>query len=185
MIFIVLYIWKIHTIDDTHILHAYNLRSVIKPTITNGGSKGGTRDAPRGVQILSVSCSFWENFAKWYVGDPRELAPPPVGNPGSASDYIVMNDVFILFISCHVSRQCCHVQFVFPINMDTWRPVNIWDLLHEDLILFQLMIIATITEAQWGHQVEEGTLRPRGYRVKEANLGHRALLYTANNGPHP
>ena len=67
------------------------------------------------------------------------------------------------------------------------------------------MIIATITEAQWGHQVEAGTLRLRGHRVKEAllghrvkednlghrghrvkedNLDHRALLYKAKNGPH-
>ena len=27
---------------------------------------------PLGVQILSISCSFWENLAKLYVG-----APPP------------------------------------------------------------------------------------------------------------
>ena len=37
----------------------------------SGGSKGGTRDAPPSrVQILSISCSFWENFAKSYVGAP-------------------------------------------------------------------------------------------------------------------
>ena len=41
----------------------------------------------RGVQILSISCSFWENLAKSYVGaPPGELAPPPRGNPGSATD---------------------------------------------------------------------------------------------------
>ena len=38
---------------------------------------------PLGVQILSISCSFWENLAKSYVGTPpRELAPPTRGNPG-------------------------------------------------------------------------------------------------------
>ena len=41
---------------------------------------------PLGVQILSISCSFWENLAKLYVGSPPgELAPPPRGNPGSAT----------------------------------------------------------------------------------------------------
>ena len=36
----------------------------------SGGSKGA--------QILSISCSFWENMAKLYVGAPLgELAPPP------------------------------------------------------------------------------------------------------------
>ena len=52
------------------------------------GSDGsrGTRDArplPRGVQILSISCSFWENLAKSYVGAP----PPPRGNPGSGTEW--------------------------------------------------------------------------------------------------
>ena len=41
---------------------------------------------PPGVQILSISYSFWENLAKSYVGaPPGELAPPPRGNPGSAT----------------------------------------------------------------------------------------------------
>ena len=40
---------------------------------------------PRGVQILSISCSFWEILPKSYVGaPPGELAPPPRGNLGSA-----------------------------------------------------------------------------------------------------
>ena len=45
-------------------------------------------DAPPGVQILSISCSFWENLAKiicWRAPPPEELAPPPRGNPGSAT----------------------------------------------------------------------------------------------------
>ena len=42
--------------------------------------------APLGVQILSISCSFWGNLAKSYVGaPPGELAPPPQGNPGSTT----------------------------------------------------------------------------------------------------
>ena len=45
------------------------------------------------VQILSISCSFWENLAKSYVGatpppPPGELASPPQGNPGSATALI-------------------------------------------------------------------------------------------------
>ena len=45
--------------------------------------------SPPPVQILSISGSFWENLAKSYVGTPRgELAPPPRGNPGSATDNI-------------------------------------------------------------------------------------------------
>ena len=58
----------------------------------SGGYKGVARDAPPpppGAQILSISCSFWENLAKSYVGapPPGELAPPPRGNPGSATAY--------------------------------------------------------------------------------------------------
>ena len=58
----------------------------------SGGSKGGMRDAhPPRVQILSISCSFWENLAKSYVGAPSSgkswirhwavLSAPPV-SPG-------------------------------------------------------------------------------------------------------
>ena len=44
---------------------------------------------PLGAQILSISCSFWENLAKSYVGaPPGELAPPPRGNPGSATGIV-------------------------------------------------------------------------------------------------
>ena len=46
-------------------------------------------DAPR-VQILSISCSFWEILAKSYVGaPPEELMPPPWGNPRSATGVCV------------------------------------------------------------------------------------------------
>ena len=54
------------------------------PKHCSGGSKGG---APPWIQILSISCSFWENLAKSYAGaPPGELAPPPRGNPGSATE---------------------------------------------------------------------------------------------------
>ena len=50
----------------------------------------GRAPPPLGVQILSISCSFWEILAKSYVGaPPGELAPPARGNPGSATELIV------------------------------------------------------------------------------------------------
>ena len=35
----------------------------------------------------ATGCRFWENLAKSYVGTPGGLAPPPWGNPGSATGY--------------------------------------------------------------------------------------------------
>ena len=57
------------------------------PSLCSGGSKGGREGcAPQVAQILSISCSFWENMAKSYVGvPPGELAPPPRGNPLSTT----------------------------------------------------------------------------------------------------
>ena len=34
---------------------------------------------PPGVQILSISCSFWENLAKSYVGAPWRVGAPSSG----------------------------------------------------------------------------------------------------------
>ena len=51
---------------------------------------------PPGVQILTISCSFWEILAKSYVGAPppsRELASPPRGNPGSATVEFTISSV--------------------------------------------------------------------------------------------
>ena len=55
--------------------------------VGSGRPKCGTGDAhPPWVQILSISCSFWENLAKSYADiPPRELAPPNRGNPWSAT----------------------------------------------------------------------------------------------------
>ena len=52
------------------------------------------RDDTPGVQILSISYSFWENLAKSYVGAPllrRWLVPPPRGNPKSATAKCIKN----------------------------------------------------------------------------------------------
>ena len=55
----------------------------------------GTR-APLGAQILSISCSFgkiWQNCMLAPAHPlPRELAPPPWGNPGSATELNIICD---------------------------------------------------------------------------------------------
>ena len=57
----------------------------------------GSRPPPTGDQILSIPCIFWENLSKLYVGvPPGELAPPPRGNPGSAT-------VMVWLFSCLTS----------------------------------------------------------------------------------
>ena len=55
---------------------------------SSGESRGwvGARDARTpGVQILSISCSFWENLAKSYVGVPSLWR---VGAPTSGESWI-------------------------------------------------------------------------------------------------
>ena len=47
------------------------------PVVDLRGARG-TR-APLGVQILSISCSFWENVAKLYVGAPPGSWRPLLG----------------------------------------------------------------------------------------------------------
>ena len=46
----------------------------------------GVREGPLGVQILSISCSFWEILANSYVGAPWGVGYPPRRNPGSTTD---------------------------------------------------------------------------------------------------
>ena len=49
----------------------------IRQILASGGSKRGRegRAPPLGVQILSISCSFWENLANSYVGAPPSWRP--------------------------------------------------------------------------------------------------------------
>ena len=62
-----------------HKLNNYDLLVFASvPYCLSGGSKGGAA----GDQILSISCSFWENLAKLYVGAPP---PNPRGNHRSAT----------------------------------------------------------------------------------------------------
>ena len=61
--------------------------------------------APLWVQILSISCSFWEILAKSYVGAPPPphlggLAPPPRGNPRSATINNYYLKIGILYPFC-------------------------------------------------------------------------------------
>ena len=54
-------------------------------TLISGGSKGGARDAPPGpkfFQFHEVLGKIWQNRM---LEPPGELAPPPRGNPGSAT----------------------------------------------------------------------------------------------------
>ena len=61
--------------------------SAVFAILISGGSKGGAGDAPPppppGVQILSISCSFWEISAKSYVG-----TPPGSWRPSSGKSWI-------------------------------------------------------------------------------------------------
>ena len=71
----------------------------------SGRSKGGREGRPPGVQILSISCSFWENLAKSYVGAKWGVGTPPQGNPGSATLFTARKQ------SCekvHVMFYCFH-----------------------------------------------------------------------------
>ena len=60
--------------------HAH-LRGVQLTVVDLRGVQG--MHAPVGAQILSISCSFWENLAKSYVG-----APWGVGTPSSGKSWI-------------------------------------------------------------------------------------------------
>ena len=64
-------------------------------TVSSGGSKGGGASlTPPGVQILSISCKKFGKIVCWRP--PGELAPPPRGNPGSATGKTVITPVSYL-----------------------------------------------------------------------------------------
>ena len=62
--------------DKTLINFSYNAVADLR------GARG--TPPPGGAQILSISCSFWENMAKSYVGAP----PRGVGAPSSGKSWI-------------------------------------------------------------------------------------------------
>ena len=74
----------------------------------------GTCASPLGVQILSISCGFWEILAKSYVGAPHgELAPPPQGNPGSTTDLDLYVDE-----NC-IDKSVCHRPKFFIVDLQS------------------------------------------------------------------
>ena len=94
--------------------------------MSSGGSKGGMRDAHLpGVKVLSISCSFWANLTKSYVGAPWRVGAPTSGKSwirhwwvlyllsaagysGWASDNSNRSNKSCLFttkINCSASRQ--------------------------------------------------------------------------------
>ena len=58
-----------------------------KENITVADLRGGRegRAPPLGVEILSISCSFGKIWRNRMLAPPWKLAPPPRGNPGSAT----------------------------------------------------------------------------------------------------
>ena len=78
------YLKKILYNTDAKISYNKNI-STIDCLLTNllshcsGGSKGGARDAPPPVQILSISCTFWEILAKSYIDTPLGSWRPLLG----------------------------------------------------------------------------------------------------------
>ena len=58
------------------------------PYICSGGSKGvrGMRSPPFGPKCLDFHAVFRKNWPNNRLAPPFVLAPPPLGNPGSATD---------------------------------------------------------------------------------------------------
>ena len=82
--------------NDVHIFCP--AREIIMPTLTEGkiSTRRGGRYMTQSVADLggaSISCSFWENLAKSYVGG---LAFPLRGNPASITANVLSNAQFIL-----------------------------------------------------------------------------------------
>ena len=78
------------TVDCTVTTHTFSpwfhgdiSGSVKRSTVADLRGAQGTRPPPPGVQILSISCSFWENSTNSYVG-----APLGVGAPSSGKSWI-------------------------------------------------------------------------------------------------
>ena len=56
----------------------------VRVDVNSGGSKGGARDAIGGANSFNFM-QFFGNFNKIVCRRPLGLAPPPRGNPGSAT----------------------------------------------------------------------------------------------------
>ena len=71
-------------------IHIMTVLRVLSHDISVADLRGG-RDgrASSRSKFLSISCSFGENLVKSYVGIPQGLAPPPRGNLGYATAFII------------------------------------------------------------------------------------------------
>ena len=98
-----------------------------------------TRAPPPGVQILSISCSFWENLAKSYVGAPPlgswrpllgEILDPPLNSQGVESTRTIFSllDHYILPFYCLLfyifSKFCFPSVWRSNVNGHNWLILN-------------------------------------------------------------
>ena len=85
-------------------------------SVVSGGSKGGARDAP--VQIPSISCSFWENLAKSYVGAPPGSWRPLLGEILDPPLVVVKIEHFISMLSLLIIEQLLFsVKFIISVGL--------------------------------------------------------------------
>ena len=83
--------------------------------ITSGGSMAmpSAYSPSQQSKIFSNSCSFSENLANNTLVAPRKLVPPPIGNPGSAPDYIKYLDQFLMVLLTNFTSICKNGRFLF------------------------------------------------------------------------
>ena len=75
------------------------------------------------VQILLISCSFWEFLAIWYVCTPSGgIVSPPRGNPGSATAVLKKCEVHELTAIIHRGGSDCCCSSVARNASDIIRP---------------------------------------------------------------
>ena len=99
------------------------------------GREGST---PPGAQILSISCSFWKIWQNRMLAPPGELAPPPRGNPGSATGISGSNgaigtrppDQFLSFSCCFLQKSSQIMDFCPKLRV----VAAIWEILDPSLI---------------------------------------------------
>ena len=87
---------KVETFTQVHIncsfTHSHMNNAFSFSSISSGGSKGrgheGRTSLHLGVQIISISCSFWENWQNCVFTTPSYglFTLPPGGNPGCVTD---------------------------------------------------------------------------------------------------
>ena len=91
-------------------------------------SKRGWEGRPPGVHILSISCSFWEIWQNcmFVPPPPRKLAPPPRGNPGSATSFVV-SITFPMILSGRLQKSLGNLVLCHIMVQKTKIPKNSWN----------------------------------------------------------